>query len=121
HPHHDAGPPPHPPPHPPPPPPPPAPPPPAAPPPAPARPRGGRSARRARRSGLRLVLAALLGHLVEEGHELVGELGRHAGDLVHVLALEIEDVLQRLVTRLRQHIDELRRQSLELAQRDVGR
>src|SRR5437667_465353 len=99
---------------------------PAAPTPAAARParsrrRGGRSARRARRSGLRLVLAALLGHLVEEGHELVGELGRHAGDLVHVLTLEIEDVLQRLVTCLRQHIDEPRRQSLELAQRDVGR
>src|SRR5436305_1554263 len=88
--------------------------------PARSRRRGGCFARRARRSGLGLVLAALFGHLVQEGHELVGELGRHAGNLVHVLTLEIEDVLQRLVARLRQHVDQLRRQSLELAQRDVG-
>src|SRR5438034_11028838 len=33
-------------------------------------------------------LAAFLGHLVQERHELVGELGSHPRDLVHVLRSE---------------------------------
>src|SRR5207245_593974 len=60
-------------------------------------------------------------HLVEEGHQLVGELRRHPRDLVHVLTLQIEDVLQRLVARLRQYVHQLDRQALQLTQRDLGR
>src|SRR5438034_36337 len=69
----------------------------------------------------RLVLAALFHHLVEEGHQLVGELARHAGDLVHVFALQVEDVLERLLARPLEHVDQLDGQALELAQRHLGR
>src|SRR5947209_20171528 len=88
---------------------------------------GGRRGHRRRCSSVarsrlrrRLLLAAFLRHLVEERHQLLGELGRHAGDLVHVLALELEDVLEGAVPRLLQHVHELRGEPLQLAQRDLG-
>src|SRR5439155_87070 len=68
-----------------------------------------------------LVVAALFGHLVEEGHELVGDLGRHACDLVDVFALQVKDILQRLVSGALEHVHQLDRQTLQLPQRDLGR
>src|SRR5207302_5999327 len=79
-----------------------------------------RTGRVTHRAGRCLVVTTLFGHFVEEGHELVGDLGRHAGDLVDVFALQVEDILQRLVPGALQHVHQLDRQTLQLPQRDLG-
>src|SRR5579859_353130 len=64
--------------------------------------------------------AAFFGHLIEEGHELVGQIGRHAGQLIDLFPFQVQDVLQRLLAGLFQDCHELGRQPLHLGQRDLG-
>src|ERR1041385_3848886 len=87
--------------------------------------RGGASRAHSRRGrspgtfGSFALLHALFRHFVEEGHHLVGQVGRHARHLVDFFTLEIENVLQRLLARLLEHGHELGRETLHLGERDL--
>src|SRR6185437_642139 len=83
--------------------------------------RGHSRRRRFRRRSHALIPAlgtALLRQLVQESHQLVRQGRRHAGHAGHVIALEIENVLQRLLAVLLQYRDQFGREALHLAQRD---
>src|ERR1035437_5462426 len=74
------------------------------------------------RSGIgRVILfaAAFRGDLVDERHQAIGLFRRDAGQLEEVLALEVDDVVQRFVAARLEHSHRRRRQPLDVGELDV--
>src|SRR3954467_2753647 len=80
--------------------------------------RGGPAARSCLRAGF--LSAVLIGELRHKRHELVRSFRRHPRNLRDVLPLEVENVVERLVTRALQDPSQLVRETVELAERHLA-